>query len=73
MDTHLHFVIELAKQVRSPMGLYIQNLNLNVNYAAEWWNNIKFDILNAATTRFNTYANINPMVPGYMLDWHFLG
>jgi hypothetical protein len=58
--TQLHEAIVLAKQVKSPMGVYLMNLDVDMNHGNSWLSNTKTVILNSTSTRFITYRTINP-------------
>ena len=60
IDTQLHHFIELAKQVKSPMGVYLINLDIYANHSDSWLSNVKIEIANATSTRYQTYVTINP-------------
>ena len=58
--THLCRIIELAKEEKSPCGVYIRTLNLDTNYIENWFNDVKTAVRDASTTRRATYYKINP-------------
>lgn len=58
-------LIDLARAVKSPAGLYLRDLQLNVNYSSIWMQTTRNQILTGLSSRLVTYRTLNPsLVPG---------
>eukprot|EP00920_Eleutheroschizon_duboscqi_P032909 GHVT01079370.1.p1 GENE.GHVT01079370.1~~GHVT01079370.1.p1 ORF type:complete len:119 (+),score=7.83 GHVT01079370.1:203-559(+) len=59
-QTHLHRIIELAKQVKSPCGVYINALDLDNDYVETWFQRVRASFTETTSTRKATYIGLNP-------------
>lgn len=61
-NTHLSWITEVAKTVKSPCGIYIQSLNMDTNHSETLVQDNKTAIRESSTTRRAAKLKINSSV-----------
>jgi hypothetical protein len=56
----VHVAIRLAKDIRSPMGIYLDKMDTTKDNSREAMDNIRLRVQSSTSTRLQTYTFINP-------------